>query len=158
MILVTLGTQDKKFTRLLEKIDELIDKKIITDKVVVQAGYSADYKSSNMKIFDLISKEEFDKLISECNVLITHGGVGAILTGLKYNKKVIAVPRLKKYKEHVNDHQIQIVKNFNEEGLIIGSFVDDLENNFLKINKFNPKKFKSNKDNMLKLVQELIDK
>ena len=65
MILVTLGTQDKKFTRLLEKIDELIDKKIITDKVVVQAGYSADYKSSNMKIFDLISKEEFDKLISE---------------------------------------------------------------------------------------------
>lgn len=158
MILVTLGTQDKKFTRLLEKIDELIDKKIITDKVVVQAGYSADYKSSNMKIFDLISKEEFDKLISECNVLITHGGVGAILTGLKYNKKVIAVPRLKKYKEHVNDHQIQIVKNFDEEGLIIGSFVDDLENNFLKINKFNPKKFKSNKNNMLKLVQELIDK
>lgn len=158
MILVTLGTQDKKFTRLLEKIDELIDKKIITDKVVVQAGYSADYKSSNMKIFDLISKEEFDKLISECNVLITHGGVGAILTGLKYNKKVIAVPRLKKYKEHVNDHQIQIVKNFDEEGLIIGSFVDDLENNFLKITKFNPKKFKSNKDNMLKLVQELIDK
>lgn len=158
MILVTLGTQDKKFTRLLEKIDELIDKKIITDKVVVQAGYSADYKSSNMKIFDLISKEEFDKLISECNVLITHGGVGAILTGLKYNKKVIAIPRLKKYKEHVNDHQIQIVKNFNEEGLIIGSFVDDLENNYLKINKFNPKKFKSNKDNMLKLVQELIDK
>lgn len=158
MILVTLGTQDKKFTRLLEKIDELIDKKIITDKVVVQAGYSADYKSSNMKIFDLISKEEFDKLISECNVLITHGGVGAILTGLKYNKKVIAIPRLKKYKEHVNDHQIQIVKNFNEEGLIIGSFVDDLESNYLKINKFNPKKFKSNKDNMLKLVQELIDK
>lgn len=158
MILVTLGTQDKKFTRLLEKIDELIDKKIITDEVVVQAGYSADYKSSNMKIFDLISKDEFDKLISECNVLITHGGVGAILTGLKYNKKVIAIPRLKKYKEHVNDHQIQIVKNFDEEGLIIGSFVDDLESNYLKINKFNPKKFKSNKNNMLKLVQELIDK
>ena len=158
MILVTLGTQDKKFTRLLSEIDRLIDLKVIQDEVVVQAGFSKDYKSSNMKIFDLISKDEFDKKISECDFLITHGGVGAILTGLKYKKKVIAIPRLKKYKEHVNDHQVQIVDNFHEEGYIIGVFdVADLAEGIKRLNGFKPKKYQSNKKNMLKLVKELID-
>jgi len=159
MILVTLGTQDKKFNRLLEKIDELIDNGKIEDEVVVQAGFTKDYKSDNMKIFELISKEEFDNLIKKCDILITHGGVGAILTGLKYNKKVIAVPRLKKYKEHVNDHQIQIVSNFHDEGYIIGACcVSDLEDAINKIKDFKPRKYQSNKNNMLKLVKELIDK
>ncbi len=159
MILVTLGTQDKKFTRLLEEIDKLIQEKVINDEVIVQAGYSSDYQSSNMKIFDLINKEDFDKLISECDYLITHGGVGAILTGLKYNKKIIAIPRLKKYKEHVNDHQLQIINNFQEEGYIIGSMdVKDLKDAVLKIKNFRPKEFKSNKDKALKTIKELIDK
>ena len=87
MILVTLGTQDKKFTRLLDSIQKLIDKKIIKEKVIVQAGCTSDYKSKQMEIFDLIPMDEFDKLISECDILITHGGVGSIITGLKNDKK-----------------------------------------------------------------------
>ena len=37
MILVTLGTQDKSFDRLLAAIDKAIENKIIKDKVIVQA-------------------------------------------------------------------------------------------------------------------------
>ena len=44
MILVMLGTQNNSFHRLLEKLDELINKKIIKEKVIVQAGYTK-YKS-----------------------------------------------------------------------------------------------------------------
>ena len=40
MILVTLGTQDKTFVRLLEKINQLIDQGLIQDKVIVQAGFT----------------------------------------------------------------------------------------------------------------------
>ena len=159
MIFVTLGTQDKKFTRLLSEIDKLIDKKVISDEVIVQAGYSSDYKSNNMKIFDLINKEEFDKIIKNTDLLITHGGVGAILTGLKYSKKIIAIPRLKKYNEHVNDHQLQIVENFNEEGYILGiNDTKELEDAIKRISDFKPKKFTSNKKRMLDLMKELIDK
>ncbi len=159
MILVALGTQDKKFTRLLKELDRLIDAGIIKDRVIVQAGISASYKSTNMEIFDLISKEEFDKLIHDCNFLITHGGVGIILTGLLNDKKVIAVPRYKKYREHINDHQLQIVENFNEAGYIIGiKKVEDLEKAILRLKDFKPKKYVSNKDNMVKLVRELIEK
>lgn len=159
MILVTLGTQDKKFYRLLDEIENLKNKKIIKDKIIVQAGYSADYKTLNMQIFDLISKEEFDNLMKQANFIITHGGVGSILTALKYHKKVIAISRLKKYKEHVNDHQIQIINNFKKEGYIIGiNDTKELKSAILKIPKFKPKEFKSNKENMLDLVKTLIDK
>ena len=85
MIFVTLGTQDKTFKRLLQNIDECINKGIIKDKVIVQAGYTK-YDSKNMQVFDLLDKDEFDKYIKSCDLLITHGGVGSILTGLKNNK------------------------------------------------------------------------
>ena len=81
LILVTLGTQDKKFTRLLDAIQKQIDSNVINDKVIVQAGCTSDYKSDDMEIFDLIPMDEFEKLIKECDLLITHGGVGSIITG-----------------------------------------------------------------------------
>ena len=90
MILVTLGTQDKQFYRLLEAVQKQIDNGRIKEKVVVQAGCSSNFDSKDMEIFDLIPMDEFDKLISECDILITHGGVGSIITGVKNNKKAVA--------------------------------------------------------------------
>ena len=54
MILVTLGTQDKKFYRLLDALEKLKEKNIIKDEIIVQAGYSSDYQSKYMKIFDFV--------------------------------------------------------------------------------------------------------
>ena len=84
MILVTLGTQDKQFTRLLKNIESEIKKGIIKDKVIVQAGFTNKvYKSNNMEMFDLIDRDEFNLYVKQCDYLITHGGVGSILNGLK---------------------------------------------------------------------------
>ena len=158
MILITLGTQDKPFYRLLEAVQKQIDNKVIKDKVIVQAGISCNFKSKDMEIFDLIPLEEYDKLISECDVLITHGGVGSIIAGIKNNKKVIAAARLKKYGEHVNDHQLQIVENFTDSGYILSlSNFDELDKVLKNIKKFKPNKFKSNTNNFIKLLKKQID-
>lgn len=158
MVFVTLGTQDKSFKRLLEDINECIDKKIIKDKVVVQAGYTK-YDSKNMEIFDLLDKDDFDKYISECDLLITHGGVGSILTGLKNNKKVIACPRLFKYNEHMNNHQEQIVDKFSNLGYILAyNEGDNLSEIIQNAKKFKPKKYVSNTNKMIKLIEDFIDK
>ena len=108
MILVTLGTQDKSFERLLKALDKAVKKGKIKEKIMVQAGCTK-YKSKNMEIFDLTSPEELDELVRKCSLLITHGGVGSILNGIKYNKPIIAAARLSEYKEHTNDHQKQIL-------------------------------------------------
>ncbi|MBR3523411.1 MAG: hypothetical protein IKN87_01850 [Bacilli bacterium] len=157
MILVTLGTQDKKFYRILRELDRLIEAGKIKDKVVVQAGDSADYESKNMEIFDLIPMDDFNKLMNKCDLLITHGGVGSIIDGLKRNKKIIAIARLSKYNEHHNDHQLQIVENFSNAGYILNlRDISHLEKMIEKTKTFKPKKYVSNTDNMVKLVDDLI--
>ena len=158
MILVQLGTQDKPFTRLVEEIDKLKQKKIIKDKVVVQLGYTK-YESNNLETFDLIEVNKLNKLIEESDLIITHGGVGSILSCLKYDKKVIAVPRLAEYKEHNNDHQIQIVNEFAKTGYILKcDNPKDLEKVLKEVKSFKPKKYKSNTANMVKMIEDFIDK
>lgn len=158
MILVMLGTQNNSFYRLLKEIDKLIDKKIIKEEVVVQAGYTK-YDSKNMKILDFIPREELEKLEKNANYIITHGGVGSIITSLQKNKKVIAIPRLHQYGEHVNDHQKEIVNKFNETGNIIGiERVEELENAIKMVEKFEPKQYKRNNKKMLEIIENFIDK
>ena len=157
MIFVTLGTQDKTFERLLIAIDKAIEKGEITDRVVVQAG-NTKYESKNMEIFDLISPDEFNKLVDECDLLITHGGTGSILSAIKKGKKVIAAARLKKYKEHVNDHQKQIIKEFEKEGYLVElKDFNQVGKTIKKAQKFKPKKFKSNTENMINLLENIIE-
>ena len=158
MIFVTLGTQDKGFKRLLEAIQKQIDLGNIKEKVVVQAGCTK-FESKDMEVFDLIPFDEFDKLISQADLLITHGGVGSIITGLKNNKKVIAAARLKKYKELTNDHQLQIIKNFAKEGYILElDDFDKLDEVLLKAKEFKPKKYESNNDKFVSIIKDYIDK
>ena len=157
MIFVTLGTQDKDFSRLLKAIDKEIEKGNIKEKVIVQAGYTK-YSSPNMEIVDLIPTDEFDKLIEKSSLVITHGGVGNILSAIKKNKTVIAAARLKKFKEHTNDHQKQIIEEFSSQGYILelkdfnklGKMID-------KAKVFKARKFKSNTDNMLSLIEKYIE-
>lgn len=157
MILVTLGTQDKSFTRLLDSIQEQINNGNIKDKVIVQAGFTK-YDSKDMEIFDLIDRDKFSDLIKKCDLLITHGGVGSILTGLKNNKKVIVCPRLSKYKEHMNDHQVQIVDRFYEAGYILKfNEGDNLGDILKKVDKFKPNKYISNTSNFINIIEKFID-
>lgn len=157
MILVTLGTQDKSFHRLLEIIQEQININNIKEKVIIQAGYTK-FESKDMDIFDLIDVESLNRLIKKADIVITHGGVGSILTALKYNKKIIAVARLKKYKEHTNDHQKQIIDIMHKDGFILkyeeeNNFAEILEN----IKNFKPKKYISNTSNIINALSKFIE-
>jgi len=157
MIYITLGTQDKSFERLLKAVQKEIDNDKIKEKVVVQAGYTK-FESNEMELFDLVPLKQFEEYMNDCDLLITHGGVGSIIDGLKHNKKVIAVPRLKKYGEHTNDHQLQIVERFSEAGYILPYYENDDFNDIMKkIKKFKPKKYVSNTEHFIKLVKEKIE-
>ena len=157
MILVVLGTQDKGFPRLLEAVDKEIEKGTIKDKVVVQAGQTK-YESKNMEIFDLLPLPEFEKTMDKADLIITHGGAGSILDAIKRGKKIIAAPRLAKYKEHHNDHQKQIIGEFAKQGYILElRDFNKLDKLIEKSKNFKPKKFESNTNNMIKLIEEYIE-
>jgi UDP-N-acetylglucosamine transferase subunit ALG13 len=102
MIFVTVGTQ-LPFDRLLKLIEESYDS--INEEILAQAGHSS-IKANNFTINSTFSREEFESIFSKADIIISHAGMGTILTALKYNKKLIIFPRLSQYKEHRNDHQI----------------------------------------------------
>ena len=117
-IFITLGSQKFQFTRLLIAVDKLCEKEIICGKdVFAQIGYS-DYVPQNYRYNNFMDREEFSVEMGKADIVITHGGTGAIIGAVKKGKKVIAVPRLAKYGEHVDDHQLQLVKQFDDLNLI----------------------------------------
>lgn len=157
MILVLLGTQKNNFNRLLNEIQKNIDNNTIKEKVIVQAG-STKFKSKDMEIFSLIPSDELLKLQKKARIIITHGGVGSIVSSIKLGKKVIAVPRLEEFREHVNNHQIQIVETFEKNGYIKAVYnIEDLGDTIKSIENFSPNQFKSNTKNMIKIIEDFID-
>ena len=85
--------------------------------------------------------DEIEKFEQQADCIITHGGVGSIIGSIERGKKVIAVPRLKQYGEHVNDHQLDIVESFDKLGYIIGiTDVSQLEEALQSVKVFEPKK------------------
>ena len=82
MIFVAVGTQKFQLNRLLREIDELVKRGEISEEVFAQTGYS-EYEPRNYNYKPFLDRDEFVKAIVESNLLITHSGVGTIITGLK---------------------------------------------------------------------------
>lgn len=117
MIFVTLGSQKFQFNRLLKKIDELIENGTITEPVFAQIGAS-DYIPKHYAFQPFLDRITHSEYMSRCDTVITHGGTGVIIGAVKKGKKVVAVPRLAKYGEHVDDHQLQLLEQFEDLNLI----------------------------------------
>ncbi len=117
MIFVTLGSQKFQFDRLLKKLDELIESGIIAEPVFAQTGHST-YAPKHFQSEPFMDREKFSTAMDKADTVITHAGTGAIIGAVKKGKKTIAVPRLCKYGEHVDNHQVQIVEQFTDMCLL----------------------------------------
>jgi len=157
MILVLLGTQDKPFERILKAVAKQIDKGNIKEKVVAQTGYTL-FEHNKIKTFDFVSKEELQGLIDKAKLIIAHGGVGTITECISKGKKVIVVPRLKKYGEHTNDHQLQITKEFATKDYVLPLYdTKNLSKVLKKVKTFKPVKYESNSENFKNKMIEYIN-
>lgn len=156
MIFVTLGTQDKPFLRLMQAVEKQIQEGNIQEEVIAQTG-STKYESKIMQIIPYMEQSVFDQYMKEANIVITHGGVGTIIQGLQMKKKMIVAPRLAKYGEHVNDHQLQIATNFAKENyiLLLSNF-EELNLVLAKAKNFIPKAYKENNQNFISQLEEEI--
>lgn len=156
MIFITLGSQKFQFNRLLKAVDELIEKDVMTDKVFAQSGYS-DYEPKHYKYKQFLDRNEFAEWEERADIVITHGGTGAIIGAVKKGKKVIAVPRLAKYGEHVDDHQMQLIAQFKEQNLICGlDDCDGLEDalQFVATHEFD--NYKSNTNAIIENIEKFL--
>ena len=118
MIYITLGTQGRDFSRCLKMVEELILKLEIKEEVIAQVG-ATRYSPKGIKCFEFVDEEAYQRYIQNASVIITHAGSGALFSGIKKGKKIIAVARLYKYNEMVDDHQTELVRKLTEDGYIL---------------------------------------
>ena len=161
MILVLLGTQNNSFHRLLEEIEKNVENEKIKEKVVIQAGYTKfepKTKKQQIEVFNTIPKKELDKLIENANLVISHGGVGSMVTANQKGKRVIAVPRYKKYHEHVNDHQVETIEIFAKKNYVMPlKNVEELAQALEDIKMFEPCIYKRDENsNIIGIIEKFI--
>lgn len=115
MILVLCGTQKQPFTRLWEQLQPLVP---LYD-IRIQAGHNPWTSTSPyLQVVDFIKPEQMMQWVDEAELIITHAGAGSMLQAIQAKKRVIAVPRLSKYHEHVNDHQVELARKFEALGYL----------------------------------------
>ena len=160
MIFVTVGSRNYPFDRLFKKLDELYEDGTLKEKMFAQVGTST-YKPKHYEYKDFITPEEFDEYIKSADIVVSHGASGSIMKALNANKKVIAVTRLEKYGEHINDHQIQNNEAFRDNNYVLMADLEleDLGECFKKIKSKNNGLVKwKNKDPMaiVNMIDEFI--
>lgn len=156
MVFITVGSQKFQFNRLLKAVDGLIEKKIISEEVFAQIGAS-NYIPKNYNYKEFLNRDEFAELSGKAEVVITHGGTGAIIGAVKKGKRVIAVPRLAGYGEHVDNHQIQLLKEFEQMNLISVCYdLEELGTIFSEIRNIKFEKYESNTKRILDNIEKYI--
>lgn len=157
MIFITLGSQKFQFNRLLKAVDDQIKEGKITDEVFAQTGAS-DYRPQNYRYSEFLNRDEFADMTEKADIVITHGGTGAIIGAVKKGKKVIAVPRLSKYGEHVDDHQLQIIDQFTDLDLIKEcSDCDELWKLIEEIKTIEFKEYESNTQTIIADIEKYLE-
>ena len=158
--LVTIGTMtEKKFTRLFQYIDRLCEEGVLKgEEVIAQVGEDK-YVSKYYKCIDMLSREEFNRLIETADVVISHAGTGSVVSCLKAQKKVIIFPRQAIYDEHYDDHQLELANAFAKKGYALEALTyEELKQCIMSIGEFTPVQFRSNNKKMVDLICEFIEK
>ena len=117
-IFIALGSQKFQLNRLLKEMDDcLIYPNTQHWEVFAQTG-SSSYRPQRYAYTNFLSKEEYEKQISDADLMIVHGGAGTIMSGLEQGKRIIVYPRKKCFHEHIDDHQSEIAQVFQKRGMV----------------------------------------
>lgn len=158
-VFVITGTQKFPFNRLIQSVDQLAEPGHILEnaEITAQSG-TATVRTRHTHCIPFLSPEEMSGYINAADLVITHGGTGAIMESLQAAKPVIAVARLSKYGEHVDDHQVEIVNKFTKENYVIGLHeTNDLERAVKKGLMFTPAKWKRGNSGLLPAIDHAIE-
>lgn len=114
MIFVTIGTQ-LPFDRLIRIIDNLAPQ--LNEEIIAQV-YKCGFTPRNIKTVEFIAPDEFNSLFDKARLIVSHAGMGTILSALQKNKPIIVFPRIAALGEHRNEHQLATARKFKEMGTV----------------------------------------
>jgi len=123
MIFLTVGTQFP-FDRLVKAVDQAVERNGCDIEVFAQIADSS-YQPHCFDAVSYLQKEDFDRNMREASAIISHAGMGTITAALENNKPMLVMPRLRKYHEVVNDHQVAIARKFEQMGHLVAAYSEE---------------------------------
>ncbi len=138
MIFLTVGTQFP-FDRLVRAVDEWLDHDSFGEEVYAQMGESA-YVPRHFEAVASLDKAAFDQRFQQASAIISHAGMGTITMALEHGKSLLAMPRLKRYREVVSDHQGPLAEKFEALGhILLARDERELDGKFRQLRTFVPR-------------------
>lgn len=152
LIFVTVGGM-RAFERLVKEMDRIAGE--LDEQVVMQVG-STDYEPKNCDYFKFMPRNGIDDFYAGARVVVCHAGGGSILTALEHNKPLVLVPRMKSYGEVFDDHQLEIAKEMEAQGVAVVYDISNLKSAIRNANT-NLLKFSAGR-NLAGALKEYLDR
>lgn len=125
MIFVTIGTQ-VPFDRFVRIIDNLATR--LDEEIIVQTSTASNYKTVNVKTVEFLPPDEFNELFAQARLIVSHAGMGTILSAMQLSKPIVIFPRDVSLHEHRNNHQMATARRMEELGYVYVAYTaDDIE-------------------------------
>lgn len=157
MIFLAVGTQFG-FDRLVKVVDEAIEQGLVQDTVFAQIG-PGSYMPKRMEYVVSLENEEFDKVLNSCDAMVSHAGMGNIALALKQGMPLLVMPRLKRFGEVVNDHQVDTARKFAELGHVLAAYDEgDFLEKIKQLKSFIPKKRENEVQKVIRRIEKVLNK
>jgi len=156
---VTVGNAVQGFRRLLDAVDKLAEQGAFGNETVfVQRGNNLDFRTVHCKGEDFLPMEQFSEMICKADLAISHAGAGTLFHILQAGRVPIVMPRRKQFGEHVDDHQVELVRALASEGRIIPAYdQEDLPEAIAEARRRNSQPVPPPPSQMLELVAKAIE-
>jgi beta-1,4-N-acetylglucosaminyltransferase len=156
MIFLTVGTQFP-FDRLVRAVDDWLDQNSLGEEVWAQIGDST-YVPRNFEAIASLDKAAFDRRFQQASAIISHAGMGTITMALEHGKSLLAMPRMKKHKEVVSDHQLPLAEKFEALGhILLARDESQLAGKFQQLKSFVPRPRKADQDAVARCIGRFLE-
>lgn len=156
MIFLTVGTLFD-FDRFVKAVDDAVKNGFITDTVFAQIN-EGKYIPRHMDYVTILNKKEFDRKLMQADFVLSHAGIGSISLAFNNNKPVLVMPRLRKYGEHVNNHQLHTAKRLEALGhVLVAVEAEELPEKIKQLKTFNPKHRKNQVDKVAERIKQFLN-
>jgi beta-1,4-N-acetylglucosaminyltransferase len=114
----------RAFERLVQEMDRIAGE--LDEEIVMQLG-STDYEPKNCEYFKFMPRKDIEECYAGARVVVCHAGSGSILNALAHNKPLVLVPRLQRYGEVFDDHQLEIAREMQSRGITVVYNISNLQ-------------------------------
>lgn len=125
MLLITVGTEQYQFNALMHWVELLIKYQLINEEVLVQYGAST-YLPDGARAYRNLPEQDFLKFVDQASLIISH--CDESIAQLLEDKDVpyVLVPRLHRFRENIDNHQMEVAEDFERRGIAIARSPGDL--------------------------------